>query len=283
MLNTVTLFNCNGKLLDFENPIIMGILNANDDSFFAKSRVAGVEEAINLAGNMFDQGALIVDIGGISSRPGAKVVSESEEIDRLMPYLEKFCNTFPDKFFSVDTFRANVAQLAYDSGIHIINDISGGKFDDKMLQVIGTLKIPYVLMHNGSDFENMHLKVDSKDPVLEIFDYFSHKIMELNNYGIYDIFLDPGFGFGKKQVDNYAILKNLEFFKILHLPILTGISRKSMIYKKLDTTIEESLNGTTALHMYALMQGAKVLRVHDVKEAKQVCDLFEYLSNSDTN
>jgi dihydropteroate synthase len=277
MVSPVTTFNCRGKLLVFDNPIVMGILNTNHDSFYENSRVNDLAKAIDRVGEMIENGAKIIDIGGVSTRPGAQMVSESEELDRLLPYIVEIKSKYKDVFLSVDTFRAIVAKEAFQAGIHIINDISGGQFDEKMFKVLAELKLPYVLMHNNESFENMHLKAGLTDPVTSVFDYFTKKIKLLNENGVYDIFLDPGFGFGKTMTENYSLLKNIEFFSILNLPILIGISRKSMIYKKLNISIEESLNATSTLHMFALMQGAKVLRVHDVKEAVQTVELYNYL------
>lgn len=278
MIDSTSSFNCRGRLLIFEQPIVMGIININSDSFYKGSRVTELDKMIDMAGMMFENGASIVDLGSVSSRPGSVLISETEEIDRIIPAVEKLCKAIPTGFFSIDTFRGAVARQAYQTGIHIINDISGTRFDSSMLDVLSELNLPYVLMHNGSAFETMHKKAAHVDPVTEVFDYFAGQIEILHQHGIYDIFLDPGFGFGKTMHANFEILKNLEFYKILNLPILVGISRKSMIYKTLDLTVEESLIGTTALNMYALSQGAKVLRVHDVKEAVQVCKLFDQMN-----
>ncbi len=281
MISPVTSFNCRGRLLVFEDPIIMGILNITPDSFYAASRVTGIDEIIDKAGQMIEDGATILDLGAMSSRLGAVNIDTDAEISRLMPFLSALRDAFPQVFISVDTFRAEVAKQACSSGADIINDISGGRFDENLFRVIADANVPYVLMHNGATFESMHSNKGLGDPVATVFDFFTEKIRQLNEYGIYDIFLDPGFGFGKLMQENFSLLKSIGYFNILHLPVLAGVSRKKMVYTSLNISSDDALNGTTALNMYALAQGSKVLRVHDVKEASQSIELYKLIRDSD--
>lgn len=280
MLLPRTTLNCRGRLLTLEEPIIFAILNITDNSFYAPSRITSFDGIVDKVGEMITEGATVIDVGGMSSRPGAKLIEENEEIDKIVPVIELIKEHFTDSFVSVDGFRAKVIESAYLAGADIINDISGVQFDLELMPLLAKLKLPYVLMHNNESFDQMHHLEKSEDKVLEVFDYFTMKINELNEIGIYDIMLDPGFGFGKSLKDNFALLNNLGFYKILNLPIMVGVSRKSFIQNILQIPIEESLNATTSLHSWALSQGASILRVHDVKEAKQCIDLYNAIKSN---
>jgi dihydropteroate synthase len=254
----------------------MGILNVTPDSFYTKGRNNSVQEHIDKAGEMLGQGAAILDIGGMSTRPRAEVITEEAEQDRVLPVIEAICKHFPDSFISIDTYRASVARNAVRSGACIVNDISAGEMDTNMLSAVSALNVPYIAMHMKGTPETMQQRPEYEDVSAEVLDYFILKIKQCNEAGIKDIILDPGFGFGKTIAHNYSLLKNLHVFKILEKSILAGISRKSMVYKPLNSDAEHALNGTTALHMLALQQGASILRVHDVKEANECIELFYY-------
>ncbi|UCS93586.1 dihydropteroate synthase [Echinicola marina] len=265
-----------GKLLFLKDPCVMGILNITPDSFYAKSRVNQNESQIlDKAEKMIQEGAEILDIGGYSSRPGAINISTEEEIQRVIPSVNSIKQRFPDTLLSIDTFRHEVAKAAADVGADIINDISGGELDQKMIPTVGKLKIPYICMHMRGNPETMQAKTEYNNIEKEVLLFFSEKIKQCQEAGIHDIILDPGFGFAKTIEQNYRIIKNLSYFKSIKSPILAGVSRKSMIYKTLEITPEEALNGTTALNMAALINGAKILRVHDVKEAKETIRLYK--------
>ncbi|MFA6059025.1 MAG: dihydropteroate synthase [Taibaiella sp.] len=268
--------NCNGRLFTKERPFVMGILNVTPDSFYTKGRNNSVQEHIDKAGEMLEQGAAILDIGGMSTRPGAEVITEETEQDRVLPVIEGVHKHFPDSFISVDTYRASVARNAVRSGACIVNDISAGEMDDEMLSAVAMLNVPYIVTHMQGTPETMQQKPEYGDISAEVLDYFILKIKQCGEAGIKDIILDPGFGFGKTIAHNYSLLKNLHVFNILKRPILAGISRKSMVHKPLNSDAEHALNGTTALHVLALQQGASILRVHDVKEARECIELFCY-------
>ena len=269
--------NCKGRLLDLTNPIVMGVLNLTPDSFFDGGQYSSEKAILTQVERMLTEGASLIDIGGMSSRPGADIVSSEEELLRIMPSIHLIVKHFSDVILSVDTVHAKVAEEAVAGGVHIINDISGGDIDPEMFTTVANLDVPYVLMHMKGKPANMQTKPAYDDVVQEVLDFFVKKIGELRALGVKDVILDPGFGFGKTLEHNYDLLKNLEVFKILELPLLIGISRKSMIYKILETSASEALNGTTALHMVALQQGAKILRAHDVREVKEVIQLYAQL------
>jgi len=266
--------NLAGKSLDLNIPRLMGILNLSPDSFYNAGDLSQ-EALLKRAAEMVAAGADILDLGGMSSRPGALPVSESEELDRVLPAVELIAAEFPDLPLSVDTYRAAVARQAAAAGAAMINDISAGSMDDQLLDTVASLKLPYVLMHMQGTPENMQQDPKYENVTDEVLDFFKTKINLLLSKGIEEIILDPGFGFGKTVEHNYELLRNLDKFKILGLPLLVGISRKSMICKVLKIKPEDALNGTTALHCIALLGGAKILRVHDVMEAKQLIDLIE--------
>lgn len=272
----------NGILTDFNVPKIMGVLNVTEDSFYEGGRLKSDIELIKKASQHLSEGADFLDIGGFSTRPGALVVEEDVELLRVSSSIKQLKNEFPAALISVDTFRGNVAKAAIDAGATIINDISGFQFDKTLLEVISANQVTYVLMHVGDSFENMH-RVSTNDNidistycdiVKKVSDYFLQKLTILQEKGVTDVIIDPGFSFSKTSEENYELLHRLNEFQPLNKPILVGISRKSMIYKKLGITASDALNGTTALNAIAVMKGASILRVHDVKACKEVIDLL---------
>jgi dihydropteroate synthase len=263
-----------GKLLNLSVPKVMGIINCSQDSFYEKSRFQNLKAVIQEVEKKIEEGVDIIDIGGNSSRPGSKLSSVEEEISLTAPIIYALKKEFPDLIISIDTFRGEVAEKAIESGANIINDISGFDFDEKMITCLKKYPIPYILMHSKGTFETMHEKQNYSSLFKEISFYFSEKITLLKSIGIKDIILDPGFGFSKTLEENYELLNRLEDFSFLNHPVVVGFSRKSMIYKKLDKTPEESLNGTTILNTLAIQKGVKILRVHDVKEAKEIINLL---------
>ncbi len=270
--------NCRGRLLDLAQPQVMGILNITPDSFFDGARYQDPSAILQQAEKMLREGATILDIGGASSRSGAATVETAEELNRVIPVLMLLQKNFPDAILSIDTWRAAVAKAAVEAGAHIINDISAGNLDPAMLETVGTLQVPYILMHMQGNPDTMQKHPSYTDVVPEVLDFFIQKLSVLKGLGVKDIVLDPGFGFGKTLEHNFELLKNLDVFQVVTgLPVLAGISRKSMICKALGIPAAEALNGTSALHMVALQQGAKILRVHDVKEAVEVIQLWKRL------
>jgi dihydropteroate synthase len=277
MLDPWMTINCRGRLLSLENPVVMGVLNLTSDSFFDGGRYATEAAALNRVERMLSEGAAIIDIGGMSSRPGAEIISEEEELHRVMPHLESILFRFPEALISIDTVWAKVAGEAVNAGAAMINDISAGKIDPEMYRTAAQTGAPYVLMHmQGTPFDMQRAPV-YEDVVRETLDFFITEIGKLKVAGVKDIILDPGFGFGKTVEHNYRLLNNLHVFQIPGLPVLTGLSRKSMICKVLKVNPDEALNGTTALHMVALQQGSRILRVHDVREAVEVIKLWQQL------
>lgn len=267
--------NCRGRILPVTRPLVMGILNTTPDSFFSGSRVNSMETAVEKARQMIADGADILDIGGQSTRPGSKAVSAAEESRRVLPVVVAIRREFPAVFLSIDTYYGEVAETAVDAGADIINDVSGGTIDARILSVAAEKKVPYVLMHSKGNPENMQSLAHYTDVTLEVLDYFIQKTAELKKNGIADIIIDPGFGFAKTPDHNFELLDKLSIFRVLPYPLLAGISRKSMIYKTLNIPVEQALNGTTVLHTIALMQGAVLLRVHDVKAACEAVVLYE--------
>ncbi|MBL7828667.1 MAG: dihydropteroate synthase [Saprospiraceae bacterium] len=273
------LVTASGRLIDLSAPVVMGILNITPDSFFDGGQHFDVDAALRQAEKMLREGAAFLDLGGASSRPGAIEVSESEELSRVIPVVETIIRTFPDVLISIDTWRARVAREAALAGASIINDISAGRMDAQLFPTVAELKLPYVLMHMQGTPSNMQKAPEYEDVVTEVLDFLITKIAELHALNIYDIILDPGFGFGKSVAHNFELLKNLHVFStVTGLPVLAGISRKSMICKTLGIKPADALNGTTALHMVALQQGASILRAHDVKEAVEVIQLWKALN-----
>lgn len=270
-----TTINCGGRLLDLSTPKIMGILNTTPDSFFDGGKYRTIPEIVDQAGKMLEAGADIIDIGGMSSRPGAQLIPVSEELDRVLPAVEAILTHFPNTIISIDTVRSEVVRQTIATGAHLINDISAGTIDDKLFETVAELNCPYILMHMLGTPADMQQQPDYPDVVVSVMDYLIEKMGRLRALGVKDILIDPGFGFGKTLEHNYTLLKNLSAFNILEVPILVGLSRKSMIHRLLEVTPQTALNGTTALHMVALQNGAKILRVHDVKEAREVVKIFE--------
>lgn len=259
--------NCKGKLLSFSQPLVMGILNITPNSFFDGGQHNSMQNAVTQTKKMLDDGADIIDIGGYSSQPNADFVTEEMEIDRLIPVIDILVKMFPDIIISVDTFRAAVAEKAIEHGAAIINDISGGTLDENMFDVVGKHQVPYILMHMRGTPQNRQQFVDYDDLVSDIIYYFSERLEKAYQAGIKDVIIDPGFGFSKTLAQNYELLSKLNMFQHLDVPILAGVSRKSMIYNLLSISPKEALNGTTVLNTLALTKGADILRVHDVKEA----------------
>lgn len=257
----------------------MGIINLTPDSFYANSRVQISKEAIlTQAGKMIDEGADFLDLGGYSTRPGAKEISIQEENDRVIPAISWIKETFPEILISADTFRSEVAKNAISAGADLINDVSAGNLDPQLLEVVAKAGLPYIAMHMRGNPQNMQQLTDYSSLIEDILYYFSEKVEIFKKLGIKDVIIDPGFGFAKSLDQNFELLKNLNSFRTFGLPLLAGLSRKSMIYKFLGSSPQEALNGTTALNMFALTQGANILRVHDVKEAKETVKLFEQLN-----
>jgi len=271
--------NCKGQLIDLSTPKVMGILNVTPNSFFDGGKYKNENEILSQVEKMVIEGATFIDIGAYSSKPNAEFVSEEEEISRIVPVINLILKHFPETILSIDTFRSEVAKASVENGAAIINDISAGHLDDKMLDVIGKYNVPYIMMHMRGTPQTMQTLTVYDDIVKEMMFYFSERIAKARSFGINDLIIDPGFGFAKKLDQNYEVFQKMELFNLLELPLLVGISRKSMIYKTLDTSIEEALNGTTVLNSLALIKGAKILRVHDVKEAMECVTLFNKINS----
>lgn len=280
--NSISLSN--GKNIDLSVPIVMGILNLTPDSFYDGGRFNQSKSQIEQVEKMLKDGASIIDIGAITTRPGSNEIMEDEEVKRLLPALKQIRKTFPDAIISVDTYRSNVVQIALIEGADIINDISGGQFDEVMFEVIATHKVPYIIMHIQGSPLDMQTNPQYEDVVDDISGFFEKQVKKLAEAGVEkNIILDPGFGFGKSLDHNYEILKRLEEFKKFEFPLLAGVSRKSMINKVINTKPESALNGTTVLNTIALMNGVNILRVHDVKEAVQTIKLVEFYNKTSQN
>lgn len=272
--------NVKGELLDLSQPKVMGILNLTPDSFYADSRKQTEKDIISRVHQILEEGGTFIDMGAYSSRPDAEDVSPEEEMRRLRQGLEIVQRECPEALVSVDTFRADVAKMCVEEyGAALVNDISAGDLDTHMFSTIAQLKVPYILMHMQGNPQTMQLNPHYDNPVKEVIRYFAEKIEKLRTLGVKDLILDPGFGFGKTLKHNYEILDKLEEFQLFQLPVLVGVSRKSMIYKLLNETPEEALNGTTAVHTIALMKGAKILRAHDVKAAVETVRIFNALKD----
>lgn len=265
--------NCNGRLLAAERPLVMGIINLTPDSFYEGSRVTDIDEVLRRTELMLDEGADIIDVGAQSTRPGAVLLSEEEEMSRITDVISLLTDKFPEAFFSVDTFYSRVAEMCVAAGASMINDISGGQIDSHIMVSAAKMKVPYICMHIKGTPQDMQGHADYTDVTREVLDYFVKKIEACYSAGIHDIILDPGFGFSKTIEHNFELLKNLSALKIPALPLLVGVSRKSTIYKTLGITAAEALNGTTVLNTIALMNGADILRVHDVREAVECVKL----------
>lgn len=276
-MNSKTI-NIKGQLLSLDEPQVMGILNVTPDSFYAGSRKQTEAAIIDRIETILREGASIIDVGGYSSRPDAAEVSETEEMQRLEMALQPLLQHYPDVVVSVDTFRSSVARQCVEKyGVAMINDISGGELDERMFDTVAQLRVPYIMMHMRGTPQTMQQQTDYEDVTADLLKYFSQKLERLFRLGVNDVILDPGFGFSKTLIQNYELMRHLGDFRIFGLPLLVGVSRKSMIYKLLEMTPEESLNGTTVLHTYALLQGADILRVHDVRAAKEAIRIVQQL------
>ncbi len=266
--------NCKGKLLTLAEPLVMGIINATPDSFYEGHLKLKPDEILSLAGKMISDGASILDIGGMSTKPGSEPISAQEEMDRVLPVIESIHVAYPETILSIDTYNSMVAKAAVAGGAGIVNDISGGNLDNDMINTVAALNVPYICMHMQGTPATMQKEPVYTDVVKEVLDFFITKIEVCKKAGIKDVIIDPGFGFGKTIEHNFQLLKDLTALSITNSPILVGLSRKSTIYKTLGLTAAEALNGTTVLNTMALMNGASILRVHDVKEAREAVLLF---------
>lgn len=270
--------NCKGLLVDLSAPKVMGILNVTPNSFFDSGKYKNETEILSQVEKMVVDGATFIDIGAYSSKPNAEFVAEQEEIYRIVPVVDLILKHFPEAILSIDTFRGEVAKASIESGAAIINDIAAGNLDNNMFEIIAKYNVPYVMMHMRGNPQTMQTLTDYDDIVKEMLFYFSEKVAKARSFGINDLMIDPGFGFAKTVGQNYEVFQKMELFNMLELPLLVGVSRKSMIYKTLGTTIENALNGTTVLNTLALTKGAKILRVHDVKEAVECVALFNKIN-----
>ena len=266
--------NCKGKLLTITQPLVMGIINATPDSFYKGDLPSGLKAMVALAGKMKAEGASIIDIGGQSTRPGSERISSSQEMQRVIPLIEAIHSVYPELILSIDTYHSEVAMAAVKAGTSIVNDISAGSLDPEMIDCVSSLNVPYICMHMKGTPESMQKNPTYEDLIKEVLDFFIATIDQCKQAGIKDIMIDPGFGFGKTMDQNFTLLKQLSVFKMLDKPILVGLSRKSMVYKTLGIGVEESLNGSSVLNTIALLQGASIIRVHDVKEAMEAVSLF---------
>jgi dihydropteroate synthase len=271
--------NCKGKLIDLSTPKVMGILNVTPNSFYDGGKHVDEKSILLQVEKMLLERATFIDIGGYSSKPNAEFVTEEEELQRILPIVRKVVKEFPEAIISIDTFRSKVAKETIENGAAIINDISAGNLDDKMLGTIAQLQVPYIMMHMKGTPQTMQKLTQYENIIKEMIFYFSEIVAKARSLGINDLIIDPGFGFAKTLEQNFEVLNKLELFQMLELPLLAGVSRKSMIYKTLDTTAEFALNGTTSLNTISLMKGAKILRVHDVKEAVECVKLFNQLNH----
>ena len=271
--------NCKGQLIDLTTPKVMGILNVTPNSFYDGGIYKSSSEMLTKVCKMLSDGATFIDVGAYSSKPSAEYVSEEEELQRIIPVINLILEYYPETLLSVDTFRSEVAKVCIENGAAMINDISAGNLDDKMLETIANYNVPYIMMHMRGTPETMQKMTSYEDIVKEILFYFSEKVAKARSFGINDLIVDPGFGFAKTLDQNYEVLQKMELFEILELPLLAGFSRKSMIYKTLQSSAEDALNGTTVLNTVALTKGAKILRVHDVKEAMECITLFNKINN----
>lgn len=272
--------NCRGRLLSFEVPVVMGIINTTPDSFYGGSRHKAIHDILKTTENMLTDGASIIDIGGQSTRPGSERITAEEEIERVIPAIENISRVFPEAIISIDSFYSSVVTEALGAGASIVNDVSAGTLDEALIPTVAALGVPYVLMHMQGDPQTMQSNPSYKNVSLEVFDYLNFKLAELQKAGITDIIIDPGFGFGKTISHNFQLLQHLSFFRQLERPLMVGLSRKATVYKSLSITPEHALNGTTVMHTIALLNGANILRVHDVKEAIEAVKLISLYKES---
>lgn len=269
--------NCNGQLIDLTTPKVMGIVNVTPNSFYDGGKLSDEKSVLLQVEKMLTDGATFIDVGGYSSKPNAEFVSEEEELQRVIPIIKTIVKEFPETILSIDTFRSQVAKQSVENGVAIVNDISAGSLDENMMRTVAQLRVPYIMMHMKGTPKTMQSLTQYDDLLKEILFYFSEKITIARSFGISDVIVDPGFGFAKTLEQNFELLNKLELLQMLELPLLIGISRKSMIYKTLNTDAEHALNGTTSLNTISLMKGAKILRVHDVKEAVECVQLYQKL------
>lgn len=277
IFSTKTTLNCRGRLLDLATPVVMGIINVTPDSFYDGGKLQGEKEVLLQAEKMLKEGAAILDVGGYSTRPGATVVSEETEMQRVIPAIAAISKNFPETIISIDTFRSRVLINGVNHGAAIANDVSGGTMDANLWAIVAEMKLPYLLMHMQGTPATMQANPAYENVVLEVFDWLKEKVLQLNALGIHDIIVDPGFGFGKSLAHNFCLLKELHTLRVTGLPILAGMSRKSMVCKALNVDPKDALNGTTVLNTIALLNGVSILRVHDVKEAKEAIQLIQHL------
>jgi dihydropteroate synthase len=270
--------NCKGRLVDLSTPKVMGILNCTPNSFYDGGKYKTEKELLHQVEKMLLEGATFIDIGAYSSKPNAEMVSEQEELERIVPVLHLILKHFPDSILSIDTFRSEVARIGIEVGAAIINDISAGNLDEKMMETVAKLQVPYIMMHLKGTPQSMQSFAHYENIVKEMLFYFSERVAKARSFGINDLIIDPGFGFAKTATQSYEVLQKLELFQMLELPLLVGVSRKSMIYKTLGVPPDEALNGTTILNTYALTKGAQILRVHDVKEAVECVKLYHKIN-----
>lgn len=278
-LNRKVTLNSKGKLIDLSSPVVMGILNLTPDSFYSNSRANTITEALKASEQLLKEGAKFIDLGAYSSRPGAADVSIDEELQRLIPVVEAIAQTFPEALLSIDTFRAKVAQEAILAGAHLVNDIAAGALDEAMFETVAKLNVPYIMMHMKGTPQNMQENPSYHHITQEVHTYFEEKIATLKKLGVKDMIIDPGFGFAKNISHNYTLLQQMQGLTTFELPILVGFSRKSMITKVLNIKAAEALNGTSVLNTTALLKGASILRVHDVKAAVECITLVEKIKN----
>ncbi len=274
--------NCRGKIKNLSTPLVMGILNITPDSFYDGGRYTDKHTMHEKAAAMVSAGADIIDVGAASTRPGAALIDPTEEISKLRPVIRHLSREFPDTVISVDTYHASTVAVAVDEGAHMINDISAGSIDPKMFKTIAAYNIPYIIMHIQGTPENMQINPTYNNIIGEMADYFCEKLAILNNMGVHDVIIDPGFGFGKTVAHNYQVLSEMDFLQVFERPVLVGLSRKSMINKVLGINPDNALNGTTVLNTIALMKGADILRVHDVKEARETIKIMEMMNSKIT-
>jgi len=271
--------NCNGTLIDISSPKVMGILNITPDSFYDGGSYTNEKEILVQTEKMLKEGATFIDVGAYSSRPGANHISLEEELERILPVIKMILNHFPETLLSIDTFRSEIAKQCVDNGACIINDISAGKLDENMFATVASLQVPYIMMHLKGTPQTMKKHMDYDNLLKEILKYFSERVSIAHSHKIKDLIIDPGFGFSKTIKQNFQLLDNLELLSILEKPLLVGLSRKSMIYKTLESTVQDALNGTSSVNTIALLKGAKILRVHDVKEAMECIKLTSQLKS----
>lgn len=270
--------NCRGKIIDLSTPVVMGILNLTPNSFFDGGKFTNEESVLKQVEKLFREGATIIDVGGMSSKPGAEIISEEEELKRVLKPVERILEKFPETTVSIDTIHARVADECLQRGAHIINDISAGRFDANMIAMVAKYRVPFVLMHMQGMPSDMQKNPSYENVTTELLDFFAERIKVCRDSGINDLILDVGFGFGKTTEHNFTMLRNLKLFNTFNLPVLAGVSRKGMIYKTLGIKAEDALNGTTVLNTIALLNGANILRVHDAKEAREAIELVWQLN-----